>query len=167
MLYSTRTTNSSFTVTNYTTYKFPMPLNSGARFYTTNGAAFYAVGCNDTGSSTPGNNQNYDWGYALLPAAALTPVVIVGWAPGSDVTSPPANGSPVWVTPTKATTIYVNYSGNYNSGPFIIAPNGHHYDTNYCAGGLPVPDDLQPHHQEHDRRAHLHGGRHHLRRSLG
>ena len=27
---------------------------------------------------------SYDWGYALLPAAALTPVVIVGWAPGSD-----------------------------------------------------------------------------------
>ena len=45
------TTNGSFTVTNYTTYKFPMPLNSGARFYTTNGAAFYAVGGNDTGAS--------------------------------------------------------------------------------------------------------------------
>ena len=109
-----------------------MPLNSGAHFYTTNGATFYAVGCNDTGSSTPGNNQDYDWGYALLPAAALTPVVIVGWAPGSDFTSgAPANGSPVWVTPTKATTIYVNYSGNYNTGP-LIAPNGHHYDTNYA-----------------------------------
>ena len=132
MLYATRTTNSSFTVTNKTTYKFPMPLNSGAHFYTTNGVTFYAVGCNDTGSSTPGNNQIYDWGYALLPAAALTPVVIVGWAPGSDFTSgAPANGSPVWVTPTKATTIYVNYSGNYNTGP-LIAPNGHHYDTNYA-----------------------------------
>ena len=131
VLYSTQTTNSSFTVTNSSPYKFPMPLNSGAHFYTTNGATFYAVGCNDTGSSTPSNNQNYDWGYALLPAAALTPVVIVGWAPGSDFTSgTPANGSPVWVTPTKAATIYVNYSGNYNTGP-LIAPNGHHYDTNY------------------------------------
>ena len=30
VLYSTRTTNGSFTVTNYTPYKFPMPLNSDA-----------------------------------------------------------------------------------------------------------------------------------------
>ena len=59
-------------------------------------------------------------------------MVIVGWAPGSDFTSgAPENGSPVWVTPTKATTIYVNYSGNYNTGP-LIAPDGHHYDTNYA-----------------------------------
>ncbi len=134
VLYSTRTTNSSMTVPAKSDYKFPMPLNSGARFYTTNGATFYAVGCNDDGSTTPGNNQNFDWGYALLPAAALTPVVIVGWAPGSDDQSPPAgpdqNGSPVWVTPTKATTIYVNYSGDYTSGP-LVAPNGHHYNTNY------------------------------------
>jgi uncharacterized repeat protein (TIGR01451 family) len=132
VLYSTMTTNGSFTVTNYTTYKFPMPLNSGARFYTTNNAAFYAVGCDDTGSSNPDDNQAYDWGYALLPAAALTPVVIVGWAPGSDFTEgAPENGNPVWVMPTKATTIYVNYSGNYNSGA-LIAPNGDHYDTNFA-----------------------------------
>lgn len=128
VLYSTQTTNSSFTVTNKSTYKFPMPLNSGAHFYTTNGVTFYAVGANDSGSTTVGNNQNYDWGYALLPAAALTPVVIVGWAPDSADLS--ANGSPVWVTPTKAATIYVNYSGNYNTGP-LVAPNGHRYDTNF------------------------------------
>ncbi len=135
VLYSTRTNSGSFTVTNKIDYKFLMPLNSGARFYTTNGATFYAVGCSDSGSSTPGNNQNFDWGYALLPAAALTPVVIVGWAPGSDdqdaKAGPDQNGSPVWVTPTKATTIYVNYSGNYATGP-LVAPNGHHYDTNYA-----------------------------------
>ena len=134
VLYSTRTNSGSFTVTNKTAYKFPMPLNSGAKFYTTNGATFYAVGCNDAGSTTAGNNQNFDWGYALLPAAALTPVVIVGWAPGSDDQSAPAgpdqNGSPVWVTPTKATTIYVNYSGDYTTGP-LVAPNGHHYNTSY------------------------------------
>ncbi len=134
VLYATRTNSGSFTVTNKVDYKFLMPLNSGARFYTTNGLVFYAVGCNDSGSSTVGNNQNYDWGYALLPAAALTPVVIVGWAPGSDDQSAPAgpdqNGSPVWVTPTRAATLYVNYSGNYASGPYT-APNGHHYDTNY------------------------------------
>ncbi len=35
------------------------------------------------------------------------------------------------MTPTKAATIYVNYSGNYNSGPFI-APNGHRYDTSFA-----------------------------------
>ena len=132
VLYAVRTNSGSFSVPPKSTYKFPMPLNSGARFYTTNGVAFYAVGGNDTGSTNASNNQNYDWGYALLPAAALTPVVIVGWAPGSDFTSgAPANGSPVWVTPTKATTIYVNYSGDYTTGP-LIAPNGNHYDTNYA-----------------------------------
>jgi uncharacterized repeat protein (TIGR01451 family) len=134
VLYSTRTNSGSFSVPGKGNYKFPMPLNSGARFYTTNDATFYAVGCNDSGSSSKGNNQNFDWGYALLPAAALTPVVIVGWAPGSDDQSAPAgpdqNGSPVWVTPTKATTIYVNYTGDYSVGP-QVAPNGHRYNTNY------------------------------------
>jgi uncharacterized repeat protein (TIGR01451 family) len=134
VLYAARTNSGSLTVTNRSDYKFAMPLNSGAHFYTTNGVAFYAVGANDTGSSDFTQNQTYDWGYALLPAGALTPVVLVGWAPGSDDQSAPAgpdqNGSPVWVTPTKATAIYVNYSGDYAKGP-LIAPNGHHYDTNY------------------------------------
>ncbi len=134
VLYSTRTATNSVTVPPKGNYKFAMPLNSGAKFYTTNNGRFYAVGCNDSGSTTAGNNQNFDWGYALLPAAALTPVVIVGWAPGSDdqngTAGPDQNGSPVWVTPTKATTIYVNYAGNYDIGP-LVAPNGHRYNTNY------------------------------------
>ncbi len=132
--FSGQGTNGSLTVPAKGNFKLIMPLNSGAQFFTTNGTTFYAVGCNDCGSTSTGNNQNYDWGYALLPAAALTPVVIVGWAPGSDdqngTAGPDQNGSPVWVTPTKATTLYVNYSGNYNVGPFT-APNGHKYDTNY------------------------------------
>ena len=131
-------TNGALVVTNGNDYEFPMPLNSGANFYTTNGAIFYAVGANDSGAAATGN-QTWDWGYALQPDSALTTVALCGWSPGSDDTiSPPtpdANGSPVWVTPLKNTVIYVNYSGNPASGA-NTAPNGQKYNTNYTVNAL-------------------------------
>jgi uncharacterized repeat protein (TIGR01451 family) len=133
VLYATKVGTGAISVPPNNDYRFAMPLNSGAHFYTTNGVPFYAVGANDAGGTNTVNNT-HDWGYALLPEAALTPLIVVGWAPGSDdiaaPAGPDANGSPVWITPTKPTTIYVNYSGNYTAGP-NIAPNGQHYDTAY------------------------------------
>ncbi|WP_040549672.1 carboxypeptidase regulatory-like domain-containing protein [Pedosphaera parvula] len=133
VLYATKVGTGALSVPAGNNYKFPMPLNSGAHFYTTNGLPFYAVGANDAGGTNTANNT-HDWGYALLPEAALTPLIVVGWAPGSDdlasPAGPDANGSPVWITPTKPTTIYVNYSGNYTVGP-NIAPNGQHYNVAY------------------------------------
>ena len=137
--YQTAAGSGSFVVTNGgNDYKFPMPLNSGANFYTTNGVIFYAVGANDSGAAAA-DNQTHDWGYALQPDSALTTVALCGWSPGSDDTiSPPtpdANGSPVWVTPLQKTVIYVNYSGNPTNGPFT-APNGQKYNTNYTVAAL-------------------------------
>ena len=139
VLYSTKTGSGSFTVTNKSanapTYRFPMPLNSGAHFYNTNGATFYAVGANDSGAAAAAN-QTHDWGYALVPESALTTEAIVGWGPGADdqdtTPGPDGNGSPVWVTPIKATTLYVNYSGNYASNyPSGVngTINGRKYDA--------------------------------------
>jgi uncharacterized repeat protein (TIGR01451 family) len=137
--YQTAAGSGSFVVTNSgNDYKFPMPLNSGANFYTTNGVIFYAVGANDSGAAAA-DNQTHDWGYALQPDSALTTVALCGWSPGSDDTiSPPtpdANGSPVWVTPLQKTVIYVNYSGNPTNGT-LTAPNGQKYNTNYTVAAL-------------------------------
>ncbi len=126
----TRTGTTNVTVPANGNYKFPMPLNSGAHFYTTNSVTFYAVGANDTGGAASGN-ATHDWGYSLLPATALTTVAVAGWAPGSDGTPPTGNGSPLWVTPTQPTTVYVNYSGNPTNGP-LIAPNGQKYNASYA-----------------------------------
>jgi uncharacterized repeat protein (TIGR01451 family) len=137
--YQTSAGSGSFVVTNSgSDYKFPMPLNSGANFFTTNGTIFYAVGANDSGAAATAN-QTHDWGYALQPDSALTTVALCGWSPGSDSTiappAPDANGSPVWATPMKSTTIYVNYTGNPTNGP-LTAPNGQKYNTNYTATAL-------------------------------
>jgi len=48
----------------------------------------------------------WNWGFTLVPQAALTTVADVGWAPGSaDGT---VDGSPVWVTTLGNTTVYVD-----------------------------------------------------------
>lgn len=130
----TRAGTTNVTVPPNGNYKFPMPLNSGARFFTTNSVPFYAVGANDTGGAATAN-ATHDWGYSLLPASALTPVAVAGWAPGSDGNPPSGNGSPLWVTPTQPTTLYVNYSGNPTNGP-LTAPNGQKYDTSFSLTAL-------------------------------
>ncbi|MEI6607720.1 MAG: hypothetical protein WCP35_20635, partial [Verrucomicrobiota bacterium] len=112
------------------------PMNSGAHFYTASGDTFYAVGANDSGGAASAN-QVHDWGYALLPENYLTSGIIVPWGPGSDTTgangsNPDQNGSPVWVTPTATTTVYVNFSGDLTSGT-STAPNGAKYNVSYTA----------------------------------
>ncbi len=132
--YAARAGAGSVTVPAKGTYQFTMPINSGAHFYTADGTKFYAVGASDSGSGNTAN-QTHDWGYALLPESALTTHAVIGWAPGSDGTPPSQNGSPVWVTPSQPTTLYVNYSGNYLTGPYT-APNGYKYDVAYTLGAF-------------------------------
>ena len=134
VLYQTATGSGSFQVSSNSSYKFPMPLNSGGDFYTTNGLPFYAFGANDSGGAATAN-QTHDWGYSLQPDSALTTVAICGWCPGSDGSPPSNNGNPVWVTPLNSTVIYVNYSNNPAVGPFT-APNGLKYHTNFIASTL-------------------------------
>ena len=117
-------------------------------FFTVTGEAFYAVGANDAGATTTGANQSQDWGYALMPDTSLTTSIIAPFAPGADDTAAPlgtpdGNGSPIWVTPTSTTTVYVNYSGDRATGPHI-APDGSKYDVSYLVPKLGVRTIYNP-----------------------
>ena len=125
--YETKAGTGSFSVPANSAYRYTMPTQSGAHFYSTNGSSFLAVGTMD--SSASGANQTYDWGYTLLSEAALTTALAVGWAPGTSDLS--GNGSPVWVTAVRPTTIYVDYDGNPATGP-LTDPTGRRYDVTYA-----------------------------------
>ncbi|MCL4836198.1 MAG: DUF11 domain-containing protein, partial [Caldilineaceae bacterium] len=108
-----------------------MPSNSGAHLYTTSGASFFAIGTVDSDQSGTGN-QTHDWGYSLVPERNLTPVVVVGWGPGSsDGTQ---NGNPIWVMASKATTVYVDYDGSSATCSHTI--DGECYDTSFPLAAL-------------------------------
>lgn len=99
--------------------------NSGAHFYTTGGQAFYAVSTIDSDATS---NQAHDWSYSLIPSSYLTDKFVLGWAPGNSLANPSGgvNGSPVWVTPTADTTIYIDFDGDGVASN--TAPNGQKYD---------------------------------------
>jgi len=128
----------------------------GARFVNTNGRPFYAVATVDsTGTDLSesltdnGDNRNWDWGFALVPDASLTPQVLVGFGVGQDPTEVPAtqNGNPVWVTPVgngnSAATIYVDYDSDPTTGA-LSDPEGNRYDVAYSARELEQVKILNP-----------------------
>jgi uncharacterized repeat protein (TIGR01451 family) len=121
--YDTQSGSGSFNVPAGGNYKYQMPMNSGAHFYTTNGSAFYALGTVDTDA---GQNMDHDWGFSLVPETYLTPMALIGWGPGAYNDST-VNGSPVWVTATKATTLYVDFDGDPTTGAHVD-PLGQRYD---------------------------------------
>ena len=121
--HDTRIGSGSFVVAAGSSYRYLMPSESGAHFFTGDGSPFFAIA---TVGADPGANQVHDWGFSLLPENYLTPMAVVGWGPGSDDLS--ENGSPVWVTAAAATTVYVDYDGDPTTGPLTDA-NGDHYDV--------------------------------------
>ncbi|MBI5334826.1 MAG: hypothetical protein HZB72_09620 [Burkholderiales bacterium] len=80
---------------------------SAAHFYTANGAKFYAVSVIDADATS---NATHDWSYSLVPETYLTTKFVVAWGPGNNntPTTGAANGSPVWVTATDDTTLYID-----------------------------------------------------------
>ena len=88
---------------------------SGAHFYTSNGKVFSAVGTVD--SDAPSSSA-WDWSYGLTPESYMTDKLVAGWAPGNGNTPNSSgvisgnNGSPIWVTATADTTLYIDYAGN-------------------------------------------------------
>ena len=119
----------AFNVLAHATVARTLPLTSpisAAHFFTTGGTppAFYAV------SAIAINQTIFDWGYALIPEANLTPAAVVGWAPGS--TDLNRDVSPIWLTVAKTTpgttTIYVDEDGDPATGP-NIDPNGNRYNV--------------------------------------
>lgn len=78
---------------------------SGSAAYLSADEIFWAIG------SSGSENADYDWGYSLVPANALTTEYLVGWAPGSSNLPPTENGSPLFITPVEDdTTIVVTYN---------------------------------------------------------
>jgi uncharacterized repeat protein (TIGR01451 family) len=123
--YSTKVGSGSFPVpASNGVFQFQMPVSSGASFKSAGGQPFYAL-C--TVAANNSADTAFNWGFTLVPQAALTTEADVGWAPGSaDGT---VDGSPVWVTTLANTTLYVDYKGDH-AGP-LTDPNGNHYDTNF------------------------------------
>ncbi|MEO5714797.1 MAG: SdrD B-like domain-containing protein [Luteolibacter sp.] len=136
--YETTTGTGTFSVPANGNSQYAMPMNSGGHFFTAGGEAFYAVGASDSGAAATAN-QTHDWGHALVPESYLTTGVVIGFGPGSDdltaPTGPDQNGSPVWITPSTSTTVYVNYSGDFTLGA-STAPNGAKYDVSYNVNKL-------------------------------
>ncbi len=125
-----------------------LPSDFGARFVSTNGAPFYAVAAVDgtgtdlsTGLNDQGDNRNWDWGFALVPDASLTPQVLVGLGIGHDPTAgeQSENSSPVWVTPVgngnSPVTIYVDFDADPTTGT-LTDEEGNLYDASYTAREL-------------------------------
>lgn len=121
-----------------------MPDNVGARF--TSSSRFNAIEATTTPESGTGNDasSSFNWGISLIPTDALTPMVVVGYGPGSDDFSAPtgvdANDSAVWVAPVATTTLYVDLDADPDSGDAPTTdPNGNHYDFTCAAtAGTPV-----------------------------
>ena len=97
-----------------------VPNDSGARFFTANGADFFALTQTDTGASGSTGGQIFDWGHPLVPADQLTSQALVGLGYGNTSNSSTvANRSVVWVTPVENATITVDYDGDGSSRPDI------------------------------------------------
>jgi uncharacterized repeat protein (TIGR01451 family) len=129
--YVTQVGSGSFAIPAKSTYRYLMPQNSGAQFTSVGSKPFWGVG---TVGAEANQNNVHDWGYALVPKEFLSTVVVVGWGAGSDDGT--QNGSPIWVTPTKSTTIYVDYNGDRN-GP-LTDSSGQKYDLALNASALSV-----------------------------
>ena len=86
------------------------PTTSGAKVTSSDGRDFYAILAMDTDAT----HTTFDWGYSLLSEADLTEMALTGWAVGTSDLS--ANGSPLWVTADAATTIFIDFDGDPNTG---------------------------------------------------
>lgn len=120
----TRLDTDTFTVQAGDVYRYSMPEDSGAHFYTPDGSVFYALATVDSGS------QVWDWGFTLLPESSLSTMAVVGWGPGHDTSVPGTwdNRSPLWVTAVSTTTVYVDYDGNPSTGA-EVDPQGNRCDV--------------------------------------
>ena len=114
-------------------------LNTAQYYFNTNNQPFFVLGIIDQS----GTGDLYDWGYSLIPRGLLSPVMLVGWAPGvTPGTTVNTNKHPVWVTPLANTTIYVDYNGN--GGPFSSDCGS--YDVSFNVNRLQILRLFDPDH---------------------
>jgi uncharacterized repeat protein (TIGR01451 family) len=106
-----------------------LPANGGAT-YSSPGHPFYALQAITTPESgSTDNSASFNWGIALTPIDALTPMVVVGYGPGADGLT--ENDSGVYVSAVANTTLYIDLDGNRATGA-NTDPNGNKYDAS-CA----------------------------------
>ncbi len=121
---------------------FSVPANSvvaheivgttGTRFTSSGGETFQAFLAYDANNVTT-SGSSWDWGMALMPVSLLKTAVSVGLGIGSN--NGTANGSPVWVTVPSATTLYIDYDGDINTGA-LTDPSDRKYDANLSIGAF-------------------------------
>ena len=123
-------------------YRFPLSLSATAayKFVNPTGESFTAIQVCDsyspgyTSTATGNQGSTYDWSFNLISEARLTDMATIAWAPGSvDGTR---NDNPVWVTPSRNTTIYVKYNGNISGTAGLLSPCGLRYDISYPLNAL-------------------------------
>ena len=134
--YATATNSGSIVIApNSVSTPFQMPLNGGARFYSTNDSQFLGVDVFDTTTEC----QNHDWGIGLMPVRLMTTAGVVGWGPGQGTTGGGGltNGNPIWVSSLTNTTLYVDYDSDPDTGP-LVDPNGNRYDFSTNLSALQV-----------------------------
>ena len=109
---------------------YRMIQDEGTRF-TSTGHPFYALDA--TTSPEVGqtdNSASYNWGIALTPTEGLTPMVVIGYGPGSENST--ENDSPAWVAPMATTTLYVDLDADPTTGA-NTDPDGNKYDFTCAA----------------------------------
>jgi len=116
-----------------------MPDNQGVRF-SSPGNPFYAVEAITTPESgSTDNSSAHNWGFALTPESALTPMVVIGYGPGSDDFdangSVDGNDSAVWISAQADTTVYVDLDADPDTGA-LSDPDGNAYDFSCAATEL-------------------------------
>ncbi|MES2598541.1 MAG: SdrD B-like domain-containing protein, partial [Verrucomicrobiota bacterium] len=126
---STAVGAASFTVAANGVTQYQIPQNSGARFVSSSAADFFGV---VTVGANPSSNNVHDWGFSMVPSDNLTTEAVVGWGPGSENLT--QNGSPVWVTPTSASRVYVDYNGDKAGS--LTDPKGNKYDAHLDIGTM-------------------------------
>lgn len=70
-------------------------------------------------ASADAGEQDYDWGFSLVPTRFAGREYYVSWAPGDDLTAdPPPDASPVWIAPLHDNTLFqVTYNPRASSAP--------------------------------------------------
>jgi uncharacterized repeat protein (TIGR01451 family) len=104
---------------------FVLPRNQGAHFVSRGGEPFYGM---QMSTSEGASTSAWDWGFTLIPEAAVTPSVIVPYGVGSN--GPTHNYSPVWFASNADTRVYIDLDGDPATGG-STDPAGDNYDF-YC-----------------------------------
>ncbi len=100
------------------------PAPSGVVSTAQTGVRFVSQGGDFYGIVALDENENQDWGYALMPMDFLTTQTLVGWAPGNNNDPPNGDQSRVYVTTAAAgdTEILVDFDGDGTPDDSVTVP---------------------------------------------